>query len=496
MGHVSSRVVFVCTVWVLMTMGGVSCQKSQEPQAAAVDAESGEPQAAVAPESGEPQAAVAPESGEPQAAVAPESGESQAAVAPESGEPQAAVDAESGEPQAAVVPESGEPQAAALPPLFVWGTPASVEARIRPILEAGQPLGEPALLSMTESLSPDEALRFLEMYERRFGASGAVYSRTLARHPWLHAASRTLTVGVDVDGLKKLGGGSTLVYRLIKDKTTIAAYKPFQKRFQSNYRSEIAAYRLCPVMKCGFDVPVNLPVVFEFQEFSRLYARNASNPKAEFTEIIPTPNGDGSHRVDGTFKQWIPEYADFPIELKSLWRAWLNPGTTREDLQRPASEIVPEVAKKHELGARFADKLAPHLENLTKYELARQISNLIVFDFLVNNWDRFSGVPKLYGINCQIVHGRLMSIDNGAAFAKTPNSKPRQHLEQIQRFSRLTYDAIRAFDKESLTKALFPSPSPMELEKIDTFWALRDAYLNYVEQCIEKNGEDETFFFE
>ena len=486
MGHVSSRVVFVCTVWVLMTMGGVSCQKSQEPQAAAVDAESGEPQAAVAPESGEPQAA----------AVDAESGEAQAAVAPESGEPQAAVDAESGEPQAAVDAESGEPQAAALPPLFVWGTPASVEARIRPILEAGQPLGEPALLSMTESLSPDEALRFLEMYERRFGASGAVYSRTLARHPWLHAAPRTLTVGVDVDGLKKLGGGSTLVYRLIKDKTTIAAYKPFQKRFQSNYRSEIAAYRLCPVMKCGFDVPVNLPVVFEFQEFSRLYARNASNPKAEFTEIIPTPNGDGSHRVDGTFKQWIPEYADFPIELKSLWRAWLNPGTTREDLQRPASEIVPEVAKKHELGARFANKLAPHLENLTKYELARQISNLIVFDFLVNNWDRFSGVPKLYGINCQIVHGRLMSIDNGAAFAKTPNSKPRQHLEQIQRFSRLTYDAIRAFDKESLTKALFPSPSPLELEKIDTFWALRDAYLNYVEQCIEKNGEDETFFFE
>ena len=485
MGHVSSRVVFVCTVWVLMTMGGVSCQKSQEPQAAAVDAQSGEPQAAVAPESGEPQAAVAPESGEPQAAVAPESGEPQAAVAPESGEPQVAVDA-----------ESGEPQAAALPPLFVWGTPASVEARIRPILEAGQPLGEPALLSMTESLSPDEALRFLEMYERRFGASGAVYSRTLARHPWLHAAPRTLTVGVDVDGLKKLGGGSTLVYRLIKDKTTIAAYKPFQKRFQSNYRSEIAAYRLCPVMKCGFDVPVNLPVVFEFQEFSRLSARNASHPEAAFTAIIPTLNGDGSHRVDGTFKQWIPEYADFPIELKSLWRAWLNPGTTREDLQRPASEIVPEVAKKHELGARFADKLAPHLENLTKYELARQISNLIVFDFLVNNWDRFSGVPKLYGINCQIVHGRLMSIDNGAAFAKTPNSKPRQHLEQIQRFSRLTYDAIRAFDKESLTKALFPSPSPMELEKIDTFWALRDAYLNYVEQCIEKNGEDETFFFE
>ena len=74
MGHVSSRVVFVCTVWVLMTMGGVSCQKSQEPQAAAVDAESGEPQAAVAPESGEPQAAVAPESGEPQAAVDAESG--------------------------------------------------------------------------------------------------------------------------------------------------------------------------------------------------------------------------------------------------------------------------------------------------------------------------------------------------------------------------------------------------------------------------------------
>ena len=309
---------------------------------------------------------------------------------------------------------------------------------------------------------------------------------------------RWLVVDKDISGIKRIGGGSSLVYKLIKDKQTIAAFKPFQKRFQSNYRAEIAAYRLCPLIKCGYDIPVNLPVFFDYQEFSGLYARNSANPKEEFSEIIPTKMSDGTHRVEGTYKEWIPDYADYPIEFKSIWESWLNPGTTREELDTPMSDVIPVIAHKHKGGDKFAKKLAPHLENTSKYDLARQISNMFVFDFLINNWDRFSGSPTIYGVNCQIVKGRFMSIDNGAGFPKTPNSKPDKHLHEISRFSKATYLAVVDLEKykDKVENILFPNPSDVERERLATFWRQRKLYLDYVQQCIAKNGEDETFFFE
>lgn len=344
----------------------------------------------------------------------------------------------------------------------------------------------------------DAALRMIYEKELESGPTDELeksYAQIIKDHPLLNAAPRKLEPGKDISSMKRLGGGSSLVYKFIKDGETIAAFKPFQKRYQSNYRSEIAAYRLCPVMKCGFDVPVNLPVYFDFDEFSSLYAHNPSNPKDEFAEIIPTKE-DGSFRVYGTYKYWIKEYGEYPIEFSSYWKSWLNPGTSRDELNKPASSLLPEFAQKHERGQKYAKKLAPHFENLSIYDLARQISNMLVFDFLINNWDRFSGAPSLYGVNCQFANGRIMSIDNGAGFAQTPNQKPEKHLREITRFSRLTYEAIRNFDKDWMLNFLFPNASKFEMEKFETFWNQREKYLKYVEGLIVQNGESETFFFE
>ena len=353
----------------------------------------------------------------------------------------------------------------------------------------------------SEAGNHDDALRLLLEAQYVFGNSDdlkSAYDGAYRAHPNLNAEPKKLEIDQDVTGIKRIGGGSSLVYRLLKNKETIAAFKPFQKRFQSNYRSEIAAYRLCPLIKCGFDIPVNLPVYFDYHDFSGLYARIASNPKEEFSEIIPTKMPDGSHHVEGTFKDWIPDFADYPIEFKNIWMPWLNPGVAREELFAPMSDLIPVIAKRHKGGEKFAKKLLPHLENVDKYTLARQISNMLVFDFLMNNWDRFSGSPTLYGVNCQIVKGRFMSIDNGAAFPKTPNPKPEQHLHEISRFSRATYEAIVDLeaDKERVNNILFPNPSDVERDRLETFWSQRQKYLKYVKECIVKNGEDETFFFE
>lgn len=355
--------------------------------------------------------------------------------------------------------------------------------------------------TLRENQDFNGALRLLLETEYKQGSSQKLdeaYLDIFYAHPQINAAPKLLIPDKDVTTIKRIGGGSSLVYKLLNGKDIIAAFKPFQKRFQSNYRAEIAAYRLCYRIKCGFEVPTNLPVYFDFQQFSGLYARLATNPPEEFKEIIPTKLPNGQYQVDGTFKDWIPDFADFPIEFKDIWMPWVNPGTTRADLEVPTSGLIPIYTKRHKGGNHFSRKLAPHLENLTKYDLARQISNLIVFDFLINNWDRFSGSPTLYGVNCQMSHGRFMSIDNGAAFPKTPNVKPDKHLHEISRFSRTTYHAILALadDRDRVNALLFPDPTKVELERLDTFWKQRDRFLAYVQECIKKNGEEETFFFE
>ena len=352
---------------------------------------------------------------------------------------------------------------------------------------------------LIEAGNCDEAIHILYDAESEFGVSEKLeklYALAIERHPFLHAEPKKLKYGKDVSGMKRIGGGSSLVYKFTRDGETIAAFKPFQKRYQSNYRSEIAAYRLCPVIKCGFDIPTNVPVYFDFDDFSSMYSHNSANVQNEFVEIIPTKLEDGSYRVDGTYKDWVKEYAEYPIEFTNYWEAWLSPATDRSELMKSTSYLLDEFAAKHKRGQKFSDKLAPHMVNLTVYQLARQISNLVVFDFLINNWDRFSGAPGFFGVNCQIAHGRFISIDNGASFSQSPNEKPYKRLLKVKRFSRMTYDAIKQLDRDVMMDYLFPQASEFEKEKFETFWHLRGEYLDYVAECVSKNGEAETFFFE
>ena len=129
-------------------------------------------------------------------------------------------------------------------------------------------------------------------------------------------------------------------------------------------------------------------------------------------------------------------------------------------------------------------------------DLALQISNLLVFDFLLNNWDRYSGTRAFWGVNCQFSHGRFMSIDNGAALSQTPHPKPERHLRGIRRFSRLTYEAIGALDHDRTLARLYPNATDQEKDRFETFWKQRGKYLNYIQSLVAEYGETEVLFFD
>ena len=323
------------------------------------------------------------------------------------------------------------------------------------------------------------------------------YSDNLKQDPTFITEPRQIMPKTDVTSIQLLGGGSTLVFKAIKNSEPVAAFKPHQTRHQSNYRSEIAAYRLALLIKARFNIPYNEHAYFEYNDFLNLYKRYKSNPAhAETLKDLITKKQDGKDYLHGTYKEWIPDFTEFPIELSSNWKPWLKIETDPQILDEPAADIIPNIKKRHSLGEKLAPRLQKHLGELTKKQLALQLSNLIVFDFLVNNWDRFSGVPRFWGINCQIKDKKFMSIDNGASFPKTPNEKPLKHLKDTQRFSRITLRAIQKLDRDETLNILLPHPTPFEVEKFDTFWKQREIFLQYIDDLVIEYGADNVLFFD
>ena len=310
---------------------------------------------------------------------------------------------------------------------------------------------------------------------------------------WLsdtHFISPTTTLGEETcDTISPLGGGSTLTFKCDLKGETVAAFKPLQARKQSNYRAEIAAWRLCELIECDFAIPWNRPVRIERNFFNQLYNRSKSKKKdsyrKELIDITWTKDGDGSF-VYGTLKDWVPNFTRFPIEYKTLWQSWLSQNNYIEEF-KPLKDAL-SVLSKNPHTAKLLSSLLDQSPSVTTKQLAAQVSEVLVFDFLVGNWDRFSGVPDWWGVNCQYKDNRIVSIDNGAAFPTYSNDKVYERFMMAERFSEHFINALRDLDKEQTFKILFPSPSKHETESFEQFWRQRSQVLNRVDTLSEKYG--------
>ena len=130
------------------------------------------------------------------------------------------------------------------------------------------------------------------------------------------------------------------------------------------------------------------------------------------------------------------------------------------------------------------------------YEFASQIAQLMVFDVLTSNWDRFSSVRSYYGANTHFGQGRLIALDNGAAFHTQSMEKVNALLSKVERFSRTQIAALRALTPGSLDDVLFEDASALERQRMRVFWSQRELVLRHVDALIEAYGEDAVLCFE
>ena len=332
----------------------------------------------------------------------------------------------------------------------------------------------------------------------------AIFEKAVSEDPHFRQQLRTITPRNSVDDLRALGGGRSITLRFTSAGDNRYAYKVAREEWEEGWRAEIAAYKLSKLLPLDLYVPFNEPARISRADFDELYGRintprQHSYAEERFHELHwkqeRGPDGVQRDYLYGTLKEWIPEYTTWPIEYVHTWRPWLDPDE-QVDLDAEPETFLTRLSDE---SRSAANRLEPHIEGRTKGQLARQVSNLHVFDFLTNNFDRYSGVEDYYGVNAHFAHGRFVPIDNSAAFQYHQRRELAyldQRLEGIGRFDRTVITAIRMLRPEVVNPVLFPEPTSVEQRRLEFFWEQRQKLLDHVDEMIDEYGEDVVYAFD
>lgn len=302
----------------------------------------------------------------------------------------------------------------------------------------------------------------------------------------------------ETNSISALGGGSTVSFKYVDeaDESAKAAIKPDQDLRQTMYRSEIAYYRLCQIVGCSFSTPVTRPVRWSKADFNRLYAASDSKKNAAYRskfEHLIWAREDGVQYLYAAYKEWIPDFVGFPIEVTAAWTIYERPNTTNyPDL---ATVFKNALAGGRERSVTTVRKLLGYAGDMTTRDFMQQLSDLTLIDYLTNNWDRYSGAQSNYGANCHFQPGGIVAIDNGAAFPPWHAPRVVKRLHSVQTFSRALVENLRLLDPDDLLARLIPNPTKEELKSYERFKERRRDALKYIDGLIDKYGVDKVLVF-
>lgn len=287
------------------------------------------------------------------------------------------------------------------------------------------------------------------------------------------------------------GKKNRLTLELSKDQSSTFVFKPSQAQFERDWRMGIASWRLCEIMVCNFDIPRARPARVERAVFEKLIAAD-SNASAEKLAALRWVDEDGQDYLYGALVDAIDPPARFPIEYLSLWRSWLTPGTPG-NLEMPLAEAL---APLKNLEDDFYNPLLTQASELTLSQLAGQLSSVLLFDYLTNNWDRFHADSALWGTHLGLSDGVLVSTENLSTFQPRSSTRIKGRFEWSSRFSEATVASLRLMEPTLVSGLLFPSPSAAEQARLDLFWSQRDLALRRIDSLVETHGKKETLQFD
>ena len=262
-------------------------------------------------------------------------------------------------------------------------------------------------------------------------------------------------------------GGTSLSMRLDFAGGGRAAFKPEQTFFQSNPRFEVAAYRIDRLLGIGHVAPAFARDFTVEELIAALDPSQRGWGEQKMIEAMEPKNG----RIAGEVQWWIPEIIDATMQGERIdetdgvlrWHRYLRAG----------ARIPPDA-----------------------YEMARQVSDVILFDFVIDNVDRWT-LSNTKGSPDGHV---LYFMDNTLSFTTFPEGLPKSqvYLRRAEKFSRRLVARLRSLTRDELEHALAdkgPLGPLLFPDEITAVLGRRDAALAYIDHLVALHGEDEVLAF-
>lgn len=262
-------------------------------------------------------------------------------------------------------------------------------------------------------------------------------------------------------------GTSSVTLRVDFGAGFMVAYKPRTDAHPRGYLSEIAAYRVARLL--GMD---NVPPAVGLRMPRRLMqTRFTSEHEEDWEAIREEIRWDAPGLARGAAIYWIPRMRSSDL-------------STEAGIEAVASWLT-------------VDGVAPAESD----EVARDLSTLFAFDYLIGNWDRLSGG----NVSTTDDGRRLFARDHNVAFGVPVEgqryARLRRNVERVQRFSRSFVERVAAIDQTALEQALAEDPeaefgSILDAPQIEGVLRRRRALLSYISALVALHGEDRVLIWQ
>jgi hypothetical protein len=279
-------------------------------------------------------------------------------------------------------------------------------------------------------------------------------------------------------------GGRSLAFKITLADGTRGYFKPKQTFSAAHWYSEVAAYYLDRELGFG-RVPPTTGRSFQWKDL-----RAAAGDDARVGELGIAPDGT----IKGAFIWWIPEPLK-RIRMGRKWERWVRVQNTLPitPYQRPV-DYRADLNRRP--GVREAtDPSKPIAKAPDTEGRPAELSDLIVFDYLTQNVDRWGG--DFTNVRSRGEGGPLIYLDNGAGFwlGEQRLGLMEARLKALQRFRRSTIEAVRSLDIERFSERLEGDPlAPILNEKqLDGLAQRRQAILDHVDAMRARFGDARVF---
>jgi hypothetical protein len=260
-------------------------------------------------------------------------------------------------------------------------------------------------------------------------------------------------------------GGISLSFKVKLAGGEKCSFKPEIRHQRQRWQGEVAAWRIARLLALDGDVPPSESRLVSRDELLRVLESDERTVAARERLVQDVP-WDADGKAPGSVTSWIPDATSRALERETEWKGWLAQSRAIDESQRA---------------------------------LATQLSRLLLFDFVIGNWDRMSGGGFLTTDHGQ----RLFFIDHNAAFYHPIPDEARgrlgEHFALVERFSRSLVGKLRALHAASIRAELDRDGGGLPIltdDQIADVLARRDEALHEIDGLVAAHGVAAVLPFE